>query len=160
QARLEANPSSPVSWAGNIVERAAPLHSGRICSSCAREGLSMIWLRPRSRRRARRGRAAGFNPAVRRSLCLEPLEDRLAPAVFTVTHPGPPGWGPARAGDLPYCLTQPNAPPGLDTTQFAIAGTGLQPIRLNSALPAITDSVAIDGYTQAGASPNTLATGD
>jgi parallel beta-helix repeat protein len=51
-----------------------------------------------------------------------------------------------------------------DTIQFAIAGQGLQTINVGStglgALPTITRSVVIDGYTQAGASANTLTVGD
>jgi hypothetical protein len=44
--------------------------------------------------------------------------------------------------------------------QFAIPGAALHTINLTSALPAITDAVFIDGYTQPGASPNTLSVGD
>jgi hypothetical protein len=105
-------------------------------------------------------RTGSAGAPCRRLLFLEPLEDRLAPAVFTVTNTGDTGSGAGLAGDLRYCITQANATPGTDTIQFAIAGTGLQTISLTSALPAITDSVVIDGYTQAGASPNSLATGD
>ena len=56
--------------------------------------------------------------------------------------------GDATAGD-----------PGLDTIDFDIPGTGVQTIILQSQLPAITDPVTVDGYTQHGASANTLATG-
>ena len=61
------------------------------------------------------------------------------------------------------------APPGdpdvncdtsLDTIAFNIPGTGVHTISPASALPAITNPVIIDGYTQPGASPNTLANGD
>jgi len=51
-----------------------------------------------------------------------------------------------------------------DTIKFNIAGSGLQTINVgstgNSALPAITKPVTINGYTEAGASANTLADGD
>src|SRR6267142_6504943 len=47
-----------------------------------------------------------------------------------------------------------------DTISFNIAGSGVQTIRPTSALPTITDPVVIDGYTQPGAGPNTLAEGD
>jgi parallel beta-helix repeat protein len=118
----------------------------------------MIWFRPRKRRHSSR---TGFSGAAyRRLLSLEPLEDRLAPAVFTVTNAGDTGAGVGLAGDLRYCITQANATPGTDTIQFAIPGAGLHTINLTSALPAITDPVVIDGYTQAGTSLNTLATGD
>ena len=53
-----------------------------------------------------------------------------------------------------------NANPGTDTISFDIPGAGVQTISLLSALPTITDPVIIDGYTQPGASPNTLANGD
>ena len=46
------------------------------------------------------------------------------------------------------------------TISFAIPGAGVHTIAPTSALPTITDPVIIDGYTQRGASPNTLAVGD
>src|SRR4051812_10340925 len=39
---------------------------------------------------------------------LEPLEDRTAPAVFTVTGTGDSSAGSGSSGDLRYCLTQAN----------------------------------------------------
>src|SRR5712691_8400547 len=47
-----------------------------------------------------------------------------------------------------------------DQIIFAIPGTGLQTIAPASNLPNITKPVVIDGYTQPGSSPNTLAVGD
>jgi subtilisin-like proprotein convertase family protein len=47
-----------------------------------------------------------------------------------------------------------------DTINFNIPGGGLKTINLTSALPQITDPVIIDGYTQPGSSPNTLANGN
>ncbi|MEZ4622232.1 MAG: CSLREA domain-containing protein [Caldilineaceae bacterium] len=47
-----------------------------------------------------------------------------------------------------------------DQIHFAIPGVGLHTIQPLSALPAITDPVIIDGYTQPGASANTLAVGN
>jgi hypothetical protein len=49
---------------------------------------------------------------------------------------------------------------GLETIAFDIPGAGVQSISPTSALPTITDPVVIDGYTQPGASPNTLAVGN
>jgi IPT/TIG domain/S-layer homology domain len=46
------------------------------------------------------------------------------------------------------------------TIAFDIAGAGVHTITPASALPAITAAVTIDGYTQPGSSPNTLAAGD
>jgi hypothetical protein len=47
-----------------------------------------------------------------------------------------------------------------DQIVFNIPGTGLQTISPNSNRPNITNPVIIDGYTQPGSSPNTLAVGD
>lgn len=49
---------------------------------------------------------------------------------------------------------------GADTINFNIAGSGVQTIAPTAALPAITDRLFIDGYTQPGASENTLALGN
>ena len=46
---------------------------------------------------------------------------------------------------------------GLDTIAFAIPGAGVKTITPASPLPAITEAVFINGYTQPGASPNTNA---
>src|SRR5262245_26552360 len=46
-----------------------------------------------------------------------------------------------------------------DTIAFNIPGTGVHTIQPATVLPAITDPVILDGYTQPGASPNTLAVG-
>ena len=47
-----------------------------------------------------------------------------------------------------------------DTISFAIPGSGLQTIIPLTALPAITDPVVIDGFTQTGSSANTMAVGN
>lgn len=47
-----------------------------------------------------------------------------------------------------------------DEIRFSIPGTGVHTITPLVSLPAILDPVSIDGYTQPGASPNTLAVGD
>jgi CSLREA domain-containing protein len=49
---------------------------------------------------------------------------------------------------------------GSDTIVFSIPGAGVHTIVLGSALPTITTQITIDGYTQPGASANTLAVGD
>ena len=49
---------------------------------------------------------------------------------------------------------------GLDTIAFDIPGDDVQTITVQSQLPTITDPVTIDGYTQHGASANTLETGN
>jgi titin len=50
--------------------------------------------------------------------------------------------------------------PALDTIDFSIPGSGVQTIQPVTDLPTITHSVLIDGYSQPGSSPNTLAIGD
>jgi CSLREA domain-containing protein len=53
-----------------------------------------------------------------------------------------------------------NSHPGYDTISFAIPGGGLKTITPATALPTITGPVLIDGYSQAGARPNSLVAGD
>jgi CSLREA domain-containing protein len=48
----------------------------------------------------------------------------------------------------------------LNSINFNIPGSGVRTISPTSALPTITAPVIIDGYTQLGSSPNTLANGD
>jgi hypothetical protein len=69
---------------------------------------------------------------------------------FTVTNTNDSG-----TGSLRQAIIDANANPGTDTITFNIPGTGPHTIQPLSALPTITDSVTIDGYTQTGASPNT-----
>lgn len=69
---------------------------------------------------------------------LETLDDRLLLSTFTVSNLNDSGAGSFRAA-----LTEANATPGRDTVDFSVSGT----ISLASALPAITDSVDIDGTT-------------
>jgi hypothetical protein len=67
---------------------------------------------------------------------------------------------------LRAAIQEANATPEADLIRFAIldGGTGVQTIEVGKAgfgaLPDITHPVTIDGYTQPGASPNTLAVGD
>ncbi|HXT05130.1 MAG TPA: Ig-like domain repeat protein [Casimicrobiaceae bacterium] len=76
-------------------------------------------------------------------------------ATFSVTNTNDSG-----AGSLRQAILDANANAGADTITFAIPGTGVHTITLASSLPDVTDPVTIDGYTQSGASPNTLAVGD
>ena len=80
----------------------------------------------------------------RTRIFVEPLEDRLAPATFTVINADDSGTGSLRAA-----ITAANTAPGADRIEFAI-GTGHQTIDLLSALPAISSPVAIAGQTQPG----------
>ena len=52
------------------------------------------------------------------------------------------------------------AMPTVDTIAFAIPGGGVHTIGVLTPLPAITQAVVIDGYTQSGSSTNNLAVGD
>lgn len=71
----------------------------------------------------------------------EALEPRALLATFTVTNLLSAG-----AGSLRSAINQANANPGADEIAFAVAGT----IPLGSALPAISDTVSIDGSTAPG----------
>jgi CSLREA domain-containing protein len=64
--------------------------------------------------------------------------------------------------NVPICtlraaIEQANATPGADAIKFAIPGTGVQTIHVDSSgyggLPTITDPVTIDGYTQGEGTP-------
>ena len=73
---------------------------------------------------------------------------------LTVTNTLDSGTGSLR--DAIICA---NTIVGTDTIDFNIPGAGPHTIQPASALPTITDPVLIDGYTEPGASPNTLAVG-
>lgn len=80
------------------------------------------------------------------------------PVTFIVSKTADGGTGSLRAAILnANAATYPDA--GTNTIAFAIPGAGIHTMHLQSALPEITQSVLIDGYTQPGSSPNTLNTG-
>jgi PKD repeat protein len=93
---------------------------------------------------------------------MEWLEDRTAPAVFTVTNTGDNGGvNPAPfagTGTLRQAIIDANATSGADSITFAIPDAlkspggwwTIQPLAL---LPTLTDPVSIDGWSQAGAGP-------
>jgi trimeric autotransporter adhesin len=75
-------------------------------------------------------------------------------------------FGSGQQCTLRAAIEQANATPGADVINFNIPdtfGTGVKTINVgaldNSGLPPITDQVTINGYSQPGASPNTLARG-
>src|SRR5438552_13420125 len=105
------------------------------------------WLQSPSKHPSTRGRL--FRPQ------LELLEDRTLLSTFTVIDTSDSG-----AGSLRQAILDANAHSGADVIQFNVAGGGVHAIQPLSALPIITDAVTIDGYSQPGASPNTLAIGD
>src|ERR1044072_7613137 len=78
----------------------------------------------------------------------------LPPITFTVTNAKD-----TVAGSLRQAILDANTTPGPDTITFNISGAGLHTITPATPLPPITDPVLIDGYTQPGASANTVMVG-
>ncbi len=60
-------------------------------------------------------------------------------------------------GSLRQAILDANADPGPNLVQFNLPGAGIQTLMLLSPLPDILSPTAIDGYTQLGSHPNTLA---
>ena len=79
--------------------------------------------------------------------------------VFSVTNTNDSGTGSLRQAILSANST-PNSLNGPDEIHFSIRSEGVNTIAPASGLPAITEPVIIDGYTQPGAAPNTLAVGN
>jgi uncharacterized repeat protein (TIGR01451 family) len=77
-----------------------------------------------------------------------------SPTSLAVTNTADSG-----AGSLRQAILDANTFAGVQTIAFNISGAGVQTIAPTSPLPDIIDAVIIDGYTQPGASRNTLATG-
>lgn len=75
-----------------------------------------------------------------------------AAATFTVKNTNDSG-----TDSLREAITQANAAGGADTITFAIPGAGPHTITLASALPPISGTLTIDGYTQTGSVANTNA---
>ena len=73
-------------------------------------------------------------------------------ATLQVTHTGSSG-----SGSLADAIAEANDIAGADTIIFEIPGVGTRKIK--GVLPPITDTLTIDGYTQAGSSPNTVPAG-
>ena len=82
--------------------------------------------------------------------------------VFTVNSAADPGSDACNATEctLREAISAANATVVRDTIEFNIPGGGAHTIRPVSPLPTITNPVIIDGYTQPGASPNTLPDGN
>ncbi len=78
-------------------------------------------------------------------------------ATFTVINTSDSG-----PGSLRQAIFDANAAAGADTIAFNIPGAGVHTVSPLSPLPALTDDAGttIDGYTQPGSSPNSLAIGD
>src|SRR4051794_6057169 len=118
-----------------------------------------MWFRDRHR-----ARCASAPAARRGGHRVEQLEGRVLLATFVVTNTENSG-----DGSLRKAIEDANNAAGADVITFSIGGPGgpfvIQPRpitpgdALSAAMP-ITDSVVIDGYTQATASRNALAAGD
>ncbi len=74
--------------------------------------------------------------------------------VYTVTNTND-----SFAGSLRQAITDANNSTGRDTIEFNIPGAGPHVIAPTSNLPIVLAPIVIDGYTQPGSSPNTLAVG-
>ena len=85
----------------------------------------------------------------------------LAADTFTVTNTNDSGTGSLRQAIMDANSHPNSANPGsaADLISFAIGGSGTRTISPTSALPTITEAVILNGYTQPGASPNTLTSG-
>ena len=138
------------------------------------------WLRslqaPRGRASTSKGRRPR-KPASRTRLILELLEERMVLSPYIVTTTADSGLGSLRDAitqinaDTGHVLYASPSNPSVDEIDFAItaasdtgggfnATTGVATIAPLSELPWLTNSLLIDGYTQAGASKNTLLQGD
>ena len=82
------------------------------------------------------------------------LSQAAQAATFVVTNTNSNG-----VGSLAQAILDANANPGPDVITFNIPGSGVQTISPTNQLPPLTDPVTIDGYTQPGANPNSLAVG-
>jgi hypothetical protein len=82
---------------------------------------------------------------------------QVNPKVYIVTNTNDSGPGSLRAAMLGANLAT-SAPP--DTINFDIPGTGPFTIAPLTPMPALTHATIINGYSQPGSRPNTLASGD
>lgn len=105
------------------------------------------------RTRSNRTRRFGNSRSLADTLAREAPAMRKAtiPFVFIVTNTSDSG-----AGSLRQAITDANGMGG-GAINFNIAGSGVHTISPLSALPSITQTVVIDGYTQPGSSENTNA---
>jgi hypothetical protein len=83
------------------------------------------------------------------------LPGGLVASVFTVVNTDSSG-----TGSLAQAVDDANSVPGPNQIVFAIPGPGVHKIDLSNTVISLGFSITIDGYTQPGASPNTLSLGD
>jgi hypothetical protein len=95
-------------------------------------------------------------------LGLAGLSGTAVAQVFVVNSASDPGLGTCTVAQctLRDAITDANNSPFADQIVFAIPGGGPHVITLGAALPALAGSITVDGYTQAGATANTLPDGD
>lgn len=86
-----------------------------------------------------------------------PAVSLIAPVTFTVVNTNDSGAGSLRAAILSNNLAVSASP---NTIDFNIPGAGPHTIAPLTALPAVTEAVIIDGFTQSGSSTNTLCSGN
>lgn len=113
--------------------------------------------------------ASGFALPARYRQLLEPTAFAAA-KTFTVNVNGDgqdanPGDGVCQTSIVGNCslraaIEEANVTADKDTINFSIPGTAVHTISPNSVLPDITSPVIIDGYSQPGASANTVVNGD
>ncbi len=97
--------------------------------------------------------------AILALLCIiSTISNNLIAATFTVTKTTDSN--PTRSGEFRWAIQQSNKTAGFNTINFNISGTGPFTITPTRDLNDITHPVTIDGYSQPGASVNTLATGN
>jgi parallel beta-helix repeat protein len=88
---------------------------------------------------------------IAKAQLLEGLEDRRLMAVFNVsTAADNLGNEPIVSGSLREAITLANSTPGADTIHFTIPQASSAKLELKQALPAITESLAIEGATLPG----------
>jgi hypothetical protein len=92
----------------------------------------------------RRNRRSKLSPR-QAQLRLEPLEDRRLLSVFTVTNTSDFG-----TGSLDEAITDANASGVASQIDFNIGSGGAQTIMIQSLLPALGNSITIDGSTEPG----------
>src|SRR5262245_58649152 len=85
---------------------------------------------------------------------IDVLESRELLSTFVVTNIADSG-----VHSLRWAIIQANNNPGADTINFDIKSNVPKVIVLNNQLPVIVHQVTINGYSQPGATPNTLGTG-
>jgi hypothetical protein len=83
------------------------------------------------------------------------LPTELGADTFTVVNNASSG-----PGSLAQAVADANAHSGPQTVAFAVPGPGVHTIDLSTTVIGVGSSITIDGYTQPGASPNTLSVGD